>query len=376
MKPRRLIALATKECLQLRRDRRSLINILFMPIVLMILLGFGVNIDEQNLPLCSFDRDGGEEAADFLARFTASHYFRSAAVEYDYASIIRELHDNTCAIGVVIPWNFGRRLTRGHEVNVQILVDTSDDNQANIILSYAKAVVETYTQELQTKYIRRPGNERITHVSVETRIWYNEELKSRDFILPGVIVLVLTVIGTFLPALTIAREWERGTMEQLISTPVTPAEMLLGKLLPYFVIGSLDIGICSATGVFGFGVPFRGSVSSMFISSAEFLVVVLLLGFWLSAISRSQMAASQFTLVLTFLPALLVSGLLFPIDQMPVVVQIIASVLPARYYVSCLKAIFLKGVGLDDLWLDLLALGLFAVCLTGTALYSLRKALR
>jgi ABC-2 type transport system permease protein len=210
---------------------------------------------------------------------------------------------------------------------------------------------------------------------VEARTWYNEDLESSAFIVPGVLALVMSVIGAFLTSLTIAREWERGTMEQLISTPVTPLEIMLGKLVPYFVIGMFDVGVCTAIALYWFKVPFRGSFLTLLVCSAMFLIVVLSLGFFISVIAKNQLAASQIALIATFLPAFLLSGFLFAIEQMPTVIQYITRVLPARYYVSALKKIFLKGTPTTMLFAELIPLAFFALALAAIATRAFHKRL-
>jgi ABC-2 type transport system permease protein len=212
-------------------------------------------------------------------------------------------------------------------------------------------------------------------MSVETRTWYNEDLESSAFIIPGVLALVMSVIGAFLTSLTIAREWERGTMEQLISTPVTAMEIMLGKLAPYFVLGMLDTVISATIAIYWFHVPFRGSWVTLMGASALFMVVVLALGFYISVLAKSQFAASQIALLITFLPAFLLSGFLFSIEQMPIALQWITRILPARYYVSALKEIFLKGTPARMLSAELIPLAVFAFVLAVVATRSFHKRL-
>jgi ABC-2 type transport system permease protein len=212
-------------------------------------------------------------------------------------------------------------------------------------------------------------------VSVETRTWYNEDLESSAFIIPGVLALVMSVIGAFLTSLTIAREWERGSMEQLVSTPVSAMEIMLGKLIPYFVMGIFDVGVCALLATAWFGVPFRGSVATLAVSSALFLAVVLSQGFLISVLAKNQFAASQIALITTFLPAFLLSGFLFAIEQMPAALQWITRILPARYYVSVLKRIFLKGTPISMLGADLIPLAVFALLLTVIATRAFHKRL-
>jgi len=277
---------------------------------------------------------------------------------------------------VVVPWNFSRQLRQGGPVAVQALADATDDNTANIAFGYTQGVVQGYSSEVQINWMRSRGSPvPPASVTTETRTWYNEDLESSAFIIPGILALVMSVIGAFLTSLTIAREWERGTMEQLISTPVSAMEIMLGKLLPYFVLGMVDTAITAAIAIYWFRVPFRGSFVTLFASSAMFLIVVLSLGFFISVLAKSQFAASQIALLVTFLPAFLLSGFLFAIEQMPPALQWITRVLPARYYVSVLKKIFLKGTPAALLYADLLPLAAFSVVLAILATRAFHKRL-
>jgi ABC-2 type transport system permease protein len=279
-------------------------------------------------------------------------------------------------MGIVVPWDFSQRLSDGRPAQVQALVDASDDNTANVLMGYAQAVVQSYSSEIQLDWLQRRGIAlQPTVMSVETRTWYNEDLESSAFIIPGVLALVMSVIGAFLTSLTIAREWERGTMEQLISTPVTSMEIMLGKLAPYFVLGMVDTVLSAAIAIYWFHVPFRGSYVTLLVASAMFLIVVLSLGFLISVLAKGQFAASQIALLITFLPAFLLSGFLFAIEQMPVPLQWITRILPARYYVSVLKKIFLKGSPASLLYADLVPLAIFTFVLALLATRSFHKRL-
>jgi ABC-2 type transport system permease protein len=372
----RLLAVARKEVIQILRDSRSLGIVVIMPVTLMLLFGYGVNLDLKGLPIYVFDRDGSQQSQDLLKRFQASEYFKVERVVDNYPAITRALDDGHAKMGIVIPWDFSARVGSGGPVQVQALVDGTDDNTANVAIGYAQAVVQGYSAEIQTSWLLRHGQSiQPAPVSVETRTWYNEDLESSAFIVPGVLALVMSVIGAFLTSLTIAREWERGSMEQLISTPVSAMEIMLGKLAPYFVLGMFDVVVCAAIAIYWFHVPFRGSHLTLLFSSALFLVVVLSLGFFISVLAKSQFAASQVALLVTFLPAFLLSGFLFSIDQMPMALQWITRVLPARYYVSVLKQIFLKGTPTKMLYADLVPLGIFAIILALLATNSFHKRL-
>ena len=372
----RLLAVASKEILQILRDSRSLIIVLIMPVILVLLFGYGVSLDLKHLPIYVYDRDGSQQSQDLLKRFQASDYFEIVHAANSYAELPRALDNGDAKMAVVIPWDFSNRLHDGRPVQVQALVDATDDNTANVLIGYAQAVVQGYSSDIQVDWLRNRGQlGGVTPLSVQTRTWYNEDLESSAFIVPGVLALVMSVIGAFLTSLTIAREWERGTMEQLVSTPVTPLEIMFGKLVPYFVIGMLDVIVCALIAVLWFHVPFRGSFVTLLFSSAMFMVVVLSLGFFISVIAKNQLAASQVALLATFLPAFLLSGFLYAIEQMPVVLQGITRILPARYYVSVLKKIFLKGTPTALLYADLVPLAIFTLVLALLATRSFHKRL-
>lgn len=372
----RFLAVAKKEMVQILRDSRSLIIVLIMPIILVLLFGYGVNLDLKHLPIYVYDRDGSQQSQDLLKRFQASDYFEIVKVVNDYSDFTRAIDDGHAQMGIVIPWDFSQRLRDGRAVKVQALVDATDDNTANVLIGYAQAVVQGYSSDAQLDWLRDRGQiANPAPVIVETRTWYNEDLESSAFIVPGVLALVMSVIGAFLTSLTIAREWERGTMEQLISTPVTPLEIMLGKLVPYFAIGMIDVIVCALIALYWFQVPFRGSFLTLLFSSAMFMIVVLSMGFFLSVIAKNQLAASQLALLTTFLPAFLLSGFLYEIEQMPVVVQWITRILPATYYVSVLKKIFLKGSPATLLYADLVPLAIFTFVLALLATHSFQKRL-
>jgi ABC-2 type transport system permease protein len=372
----RLLAIARKEVVQILRDSRSLIIVVIMPAVLVLLFGYGVNLDLKGLPVYVFDRDGSQQSQDLLKHFQASEYFHIARVVGSYSELTRALDDGHAKMGIVIPWDFSQRLRDGRPAEVQALVDASDDNTANVLIGYSQAVVQGYAAGVQIDWLRQRGlSIQPATMSVDTRTWYNEDLESSAFIIPGVLALVMSVIGAFLTSLTIAREWERGTMEQLISTPVTAMEIMLGKLAPYFVLGMIDTLISALIAIYWFDVPFRGSWITLMVSSAMFMVVVLSLGFFISVLAKNQFAASQIALLITFLPAFLLSGFLFSIEQMPVPLQWITRILPARYYVSVLKKIFLKGTAAHLLYADLVPLAVFTLVLGVLATRSFHKRL-
>jgi ABC-2 type transport system permease protein len=373
----RLKAIAKKELLQIWRDPRSLLIVLAMPAMQMFLLGYGVNLDVKHIPVCADDKESSQNSQALMKGFQASPYFTMAQVVHDDASMQKGLDNGRCRIAIVIPADFSERLADSGSTSVQAVVDATDDNTAALALSYAQAVVATFAATLQQERATAAGRPapRFQGVLVQSRVWFNEDLVSRNYIIPGIVAMVMALVGAQLTSLTIAREWERGTMELLVSTPVTPMEVMLGKLFPYFCIGMIDAVFCLLLAIFWFDVPFRGSVATLFVASALFLIVVLGIGYLLSVTIRSQLGASQMALLLTMLPTSLLSGYAFPIDQMPAPVQAVTYLVYARYYVEILKGIFLKGAGVADLARPLSLLALYALVIAFFAVRAFRKTL-
>ncbi|MDO8431898.1 MAG: ABC transporter permease [Candidatus Binatus sp.] len=372
----RMLAVSRKEVLQVVRDRRSLLIVLVMPLMLMTLLGYGVNLDTKHIRVYALDREGSPASQDLLKRFQSSEYFKLVAMVTDYRALHAALDDGRCQLAIVIPHDFSARLHDGRPVKVQALVDGSDANTAQIAIAYAQGVLAGYGAAIQAAFFRRSNAPAVNpSISIETRTWFNEDLESKNFIVPGVAAIVMAVVGTLLTSLTIAREWERGTMEQLISTPVTALELILGKLIPYFALGMFDTAICVSVAVWWFEVPFRGSIVTLAVGSGLFMTVILGLGFWISVITRDQLAASQIGLVAAFLPSMLLSGFTFPIDQMAVGIRPVTYIVAARYYIIILKGVFLRGNGLRVLAVPALALSLYTVLMVLLAKRSFHKSL-
>jgi len=372
----RIVAMTRKEMLQIVRDSRSLLIVLLIPLVQLIIFGYAVNLDVKHIPLCIYDRDGTQTSQDFLKHFQATDYFNVVRLLDSYPDVVRNIDYGVCSVALVVPPQFAEDLHSTGRASVQAILDASDSNSASIGMGYAQAITQTYSSEIQIAWQQERGIAAgAPNVTFEQRTWFNEDLESMANLVPGVVAMVMAVVGAFLTSLTIAREWERGTMEQLISTPVGKLEIQIGKLLPYFVIGIMDTAICAGTAVWWFGVPFRGSWAVLFGCSMLFLIVVLSLGYFISVTAKSQLGACQMALLATFLPTFLLSGFIFPIDQMPVVVQWVTAVLPARYYVSILRNVFLKGSEIRLLAPDIAALAAIAAVLVILATRSFRKRL-
>jgi ABC-2 type transport system permease protein len=278
---------------------------------------------------------------------------------------------------MILPWDFSRTIKAGKKAPVQVLLDGTDSNSANIILSYVQAITRQYTQEKTFLKVERMGRERpIFPVDGQTRVWFNEELESKNYFVPGLVAVIISIIGVLLTGQVIVREWESGTMELLISTPVRKGELIIGKLFPYFFLGLLDLSLAVLMGKWVFQVPFRGSLTLLFLLSSIYILVALSLGLTISTTARTQLLANQMAMVIGFLPAFLLSGFTFVIANMPMWLQIITYGIAPRYYVTILKEIFLKGAGLSFLWTETLVLiGMALVGLwVATKIY--RKELR
>jgi len=372
----RIVAMTHKEVLQIMRDPRSLLIILAIPLIQLFIFGYAVNLDVKHVPLCIYDRDGTQTSQDLLKHFQATDYFNIVRVSDSYSDVVRNIDHGVCSMAVVVPSEFAENLRSSGQASVQAILDASDSNSATIGMGYAQAIVQGYSSEIQIAWQEQRGlGAGAPNVTFEQRTWFNEDLESMADLVPGVVAMVMAVVGAFLTSLTIAREWERGTMEQLISTPVGKLEIQIGKLFPYFVIGVADTAICSGTAVLWFDVPFRGRWVVLFGCSMLFLLVVLSLGYYISVTAKSQLGACQMALLATFLPTFLLSGFIFTIDKMPIVVQWITAVLPARYYVSILRNVFLKGTEVRLLAGDIIALAAIAVVLVMLATRSFRKRL-
>ncbi|HEV8040043.1 MAG TPA: ABC transporter permease [Bryobacteraceae bacterium] len=348
---RRLKTVARKELLHIVRDVRSLTLALALPLVMLLLFGYALTLDVDRIPTYVYDLDKTPESRELIDQFRGSTYFQILGVVNNYKTAERAIDKSSILLSLVVPRDYARHLLAGQQADVQLLVDGSDSNTASIALGYAQSVVQVYAAQLRSDaQVRLGGQPMRVPIDARIRVWYNSDLKSKNFIVPGLIAVTMMIIASMLSSLTIAREWENGTMEQLLSTPVRPTELVLGKLLAYFALGITDMLICVIVGVFIFQVPFRGSVWFLFFTSCLFLFGALSWGIFISASARSQMLAFQLGMLSSFLPGYLLSGFIWSIQNMPKVIQAISVIVPARYFVTILNGVFLKGVGIRVLW--------------------------
>jgi ABC-2 type transport system permease protein len=366
MKFLRIKAIAKKELIQIWRDPLSLALAFMMPVLLLLIFGYAISLDVDNLTTIVYDADRSSTSRELIDELTASGYFSIVRFADSQREIDIYLDTGRARVAVSIPMDFAKTMRTGGTAQLQIIVDGSDSNTATIALGYLSALTELY--------IKRIAGERITPlIEPRVRVWYNPDLKSRNFIIPGLIAVIMMVIAALLTSLTFAREWERGTMEQLISTPVKRQELILGKLIPYFLIGFIDMVLTVLMAVFLFDIPLRGNVFILGIVSGVFLFGALGLGIVISIVAKSQLVASQISMVATFLPSFLLSGFMFAISNMPVPLQIISRIIPARYFIIVLKGIFLKGNPLRILVIDAIFLLIFGAAVFAVANKKLQK---
>jgi ABC-2 type transport system permease protein len=376
MNGKRTWAVTRKEFLHVFRDRRSLGMGILMPMIMLLLFGYALTLDVDRVPLVIWDQNRSPASRDVISRFLGSRYFSLERFVSSYQEVEEAIDTRQALASLIIPTDFSATLATGGKASLQMIVDGSDSNTATIALGYAEGITLSYNQEIALKETRRKGGRPITSpVDFRPRVWFNADLESRNYIIPGLIAVIMMVIAALLTSLTVAREWEQGTMEQLISTPVKASELILGKLFPYFCIGMFDVLLAVLMGEFLFHVPLRGQPALIFIMAAIFLVGTLSLGLLMSIVTKSQLLASQIAMVVTFLPAFLLSGFAYPIRSMPKVLQWISYAIPARYFIALLKGIYLKGVGPRILFLEGVFLVLFSLLMVALAIKKFKKKL-
>lgn len=374
MKTQRIKAVARKEFLHVIRDPRSLMMGLAIPMLLLFLFGYALTLDVDRVPLMVWDQSNTAASRDFVNRFAGSRYFSLQGTTDNYRDIERAINRRDVLITLVIPVDFARRIETGRRAEVQAILDGSDSNTATIALGYADAVTRKYSQEIVLEVARRAGSDiSVGQLDIRPRIWFNSDMISRNYIFPGLIAVIMMVITALLTSLTVAREWETGTMEQLISTPLTGPEMITGKLIPYFTIGIIDLVLSVLVGEFFFHIPLRGSLWLLFGMSVVFLIGALSLGMLISIVTKNQRMASQLAIVSTMLPAFLLSGFIFPIENMPLPIQGITHIITARYFVTILRGIYLKEVGIEVLAPEAGFLAVFGGVVITLAIRKFRK---
>ena len=368
---RRLRALCRKETVQILRDPSSALIAVVIPLMLLFIFGYGINLDSSKLHVGILMEQQSEEARDLANTFIGSPYI-AATVSDDRQGLIKKLQAGKIRGLIVIPVDFSAQLARPEgKAPIQVITDGSEPNTANFVQGYAEGIWQIWLQQRAVDN----GGEFKPLINVQLRYWFNPAAISQHFIIPGAITIIMTVIGAILTSLVIAREWERGTMEALLSTQVTRTELLLSKLLPYYILGLLAMTLCMLVAVFVMGVPYRGSLAILFVMTSLFLASTLGMGLLISTITRNQFNAAMVALNAGFLPAVMLSGFIFEIDSMPAIVQAVTYVIPARYFVSTLQTLFLAGNIGSVLLVNLLFLIISAVVFIGLTAWKTKRRL-
>ncbi len=370
---RRAGRIVHKEFIQLRRDRRMLAILFIAPVLQLILLGYAANLDIKDIAIVFCDLDRSATSRSFISRFPHSGYFALEGIVSRLADIDEPIIKGRASLAVVLPKGMGRKLAGGESVRIQMIVDGAESQSAVIALHYASMVATTASRQILLERVERfSPRVSVPIVSPEVRVWYNPELRSRNFMIPGVLGLLLMVMTMMLTSLGIVREKEMGTLEQLIVTTVRPKELILGKLLPFFLIGLIDIVLVVAVAVFWFKVPIKGDVFLLFGLSLLFMLTTLGLGLFISTVSKNQQQA-MLSAVFFMIPMIILSGFVFPIGNMPRLIQLFTYFVPLRYYLVIIRGVFLKAVGLEALWQEALALLVFGLAILGLSILRFRK---
>jgi ABC-2 type transport system permease protein len=343
----------------------------------MLLFGYAVTLDVKRVSMAVLDRDRTQESLSFIQRFSASPYFNLRFIARDEKEVKQLIDQGDIKMGLILPWDFSRTVKAGRKAPVQVLLDGTDSNTASIVLSYVQAIGRQYTQEKTFLKAERLGLQKANlPVEGRARVWFNEELESKNYFIPGLVAVIMSIIGVLLTGQVIVREWEKGTMELLISTPVRKVELITGKLFPYFFLGFLDLIMAVLLAKWLFQVPLRGSITLLFLLSSLYILVALALGMIISTVAKTQLLANQMAMIIGFLPTFLLSGFTFSISSMPSWLQIITYAIAPRYYVTILKEIFLKGTGISFLWFETMMLLIFMGVGFWVATRSFKKELR
>ncbi|MFA6548624.1 MAG: ABC transporter permease [Candidatus Margulisiibacteriota bacterium] len=375
--PKRLYAVIKKEFISLFRDPMSLAVMLAMPIFMLILYGFAASLDVNHIPISILDKDKTVESRNFINRFVNNKYFKLVSYLYADSEIPVVLDKGQAKVVLNIPYKFSQAIRGGKTATVQALVDGSDSNWAQSATGYVQSIGVGYNQDLIKIKIAQIGYAKpvLFPINLIPRIWYNADLRSMNFYVPGLIAVILMQVSVILTSLTIISEKEQGTIESIIVSPIRKYELMLGKILPYVIVILIDVVIITVCGYLLFNVPIKGSYLLLFLCAFIFLTGTMAIGIFISTTATSSQAAMQMASVSTLLPSMLLSGFSFPIENMPVVLQGVSLLVPARYFVDISRAIYLKGVGLTCIWQDFVMMTALSLFFIGLSILKFKKRL-
>jgi ABC-2 type transport system permease protein len=371
---KKIQAIARKEFYHVLRDFRSLYLAFLFPIILILLFGYALSLDLENVEVVVVDHDQTEFSRLFIDRLDASSYFHVQHYFSGVKDVIGHLDHGWAILGIIIPPGWTKDIKADREAELQVLLDGSDPNTANLAQGYITAFISGFNQKLLFNFLDRKGLERINPpIEGRIRVWFNEDLESRNFIVPGIIAIIIMIVGAILTSLVIAREYENGTMETLRTLPLEAEEFLIGKAIPYFFIALIDVLVAVLMGQVLFDVVMKSNFGLMILAACLYLFVALSLGLLISAATKSQLVANQLAVLFTYLPSLLLSDFVFPISNMPTLLQAISYIVPAKYFIDILNGLYLRGVGFPYLWKSYLVLFFMVVILLA---FNVRKLKR
>ena len=374
MSPKNIKAIARKEYFHLIRDFRSLYLAFFIPLLLILLFGYALSLDVQDIKTVVVDHDKTMESRDFIRKLDASVYFRVIDHLANSSAAIELLDRNRAILAIVIPPGWTADLKSDRKSPLQVIIDGSDPNFAGSTRAYMMAYISRANQNQLVEFLNRQGLEKIKPpVEGRIRVWFNEDLESRNFIVPGIIALIIMIVGALMTSLVIAREYENGTMETIRSLPVRSVEFLMGKALPYFFIALVDVLVAILMGQLLFGVVMKSSFWLMIMASSIYLGVALCIGLLISTLTKSQLVANQMAILVTYLPSLLLSNFVFPKENMPAILKLVTFLVPATYYIDILNGLYLRNLNLSYLWPSFLVLFLMLLFLSAVNIVILKK---
>jgi len=371
-------AIARKEFIQIVRDARTLGVVIALPLLMLIIYGYAINTDVRNLPMAVLDQDQTAQSRDLIRTFEHTGFFDIKYYVESPDEIDEVIRTGEVKLALTIPRGFAKAIANGETAYVQPIIDGSDSTTASIGSGYVVGVLQSYSGKVALVAARRAGIAQasaLQPIDFQPRVWYNPELKSTNFIVPGLIAVILMMLAALLTSMTVVRERERGTIEQLIVSPIKPTELMLGKLAPYVIIAFVDVLIIIGVGRLLFNVPLNGSPTLLLVLSVIYLISALAIGLLISTVSGTQQTAMAMAMMATQLPSVLLSGFIFPIASMPLAIRVITRIIPARYFLVIVRGIFLKGVGLAVLWQQAVFLVIFACIILGLCSRRFRKTL-
>lgn len=356
---RRTIAIIKKEVRQLKRDTRLLAVIFSFPVLLLIMFGYAVNFDVKNIKLAIYDQDKSQLSRDFINSLNSSEYFNIVGYINNYGDVNKYLDQKLALCVVVIPQDFSKKINSNQETSIQYLIDGVDANTGSIVQNYMFAATGQFNQKVNSEILARNGVKQFTPLSLETQFWFNPDLKTTRFLIPGLIAMILIITAVITVALSFVREKEKGTMEQLNVSSLKTIELIVGKTLPFVVIALVNAGIILLAGYIFFGVEVKGSYLLLLLTTLIFLIASTSLGIFISVVADSQQVAFTAATFASLLPSFILSGFVFPIDSMHIIIQVITNITPAKFFINILRAIILRGVGISAFWDQIIYLLIF-----------------